>query len=106
MTDLSDTFIYYSNLMKKDFIMTDFDDSILSTASLFNTYTTNPSDFVQNKQHVKKIPVSDKKTTKNKKKRINIPNARITRHNHIRPRSSNRGKSDNNDTNEYDTIEI
>ena len=106
MTDLNDTFIYYSNLMKKDFIMTNFDDSTLNTASLFNSYTTNSSDFVQNKQHVRKIPVSDKKTTKNKKKRINIPNARITRHNHIRPRSSNRRKSDNNDTNEYDKVEI
>ena len=102
-SDLENTFNYYSNLMKKDFIMTDFDHSILDTASLFNSYTTNPSDFDKKQQHVKKIPISDKKESKNKKKRINIPNATIQRHNHIRDK---RSKFDGSDSNESNKVEI
>ena len=103
-TNLVDTFNYYSNLMKKDFIMSEYDTSILDTASLFNSYTTNPSDFNQKQQQVKKIPINDKKSTKNKKKRINIRNATIRRHSHIRYTKSNHGDNNNND--QLDNIEI
>lgn len=99
--DLQATYNYYSNMMKFDFIMDGMDDSLLQTGSLFNSYSTNPSDIepiqVNNEQQV------EKSSKKNKKLRITIPNATIRRHSHLRHRRSkqyeNIDEPDGNDTN-------
>ena len=59
-TNLDELYKKYSIMMQSDFIMPDI---IVDTA--------------------KNDKLSVKNTTKNKKKRYNIPNVRITRHNHI-----------------------
>ena len=96
-TDLNETYKYYSNMMKQDFLMEDIGIDI-NTMSLFNSYSTNPSDIepiqLNNERDV------DNGIKKNKKSRINIQNATIRRHSHIRPRRSkyaNGYKSDNSD---------
>ena len=92
--DLQQTFQYYSNMMKNDFLMTN-PEFPLNTMSLFNSYSTNPSDIepiqVNNQHHDKNA------TKKNKKLRINIPNATIRRHSHLRHRRSKEYESVNND---------
>ena len=62
--DLDNMYEMYSNMLQNDFLMPDI-----------STMVSNIDK--------KEDKLSVKNTTKNKKKRYNIPNVAITRHNHI-----------------------
>ena len=84
MTDLTQALNFYSNLLQQDFVMSNNPGD-----SLFNKYVTKPDNWtvkIDETESKKEVKLSE--THQNKIKTINIPNATIKRHSHIRSRRS------------------